>query len=54
VTAERIKAAVRRLTGFEARVAPGKVEIAYDGEHALAELAEVLERVSADARPALN
>jgi ParB family transcriptional regulator, chromosome partitioning protein len=54
VTAERVKEAVRRLTGFEARVAPGKVEIAYDSEHALAELAEVLERVSADARPALN
>jgi ParB family transcriptional regulator, chromosome partitioning protein len=47
VTAERVKEAVRRLTGFEARVAPGKVEIAYDDDHALAELAEVLERVSA-------
>jgi ParB family chromosome partitioning protein len=44
--AAQVKEAIRRLTGFEARVALGRVEIAYDGEHALAELAEALDRVS--------
>jgi ParB family chromosome partitioning protein len=44
--AAQVKEAIRRLTGFEARVAPGRVEITYDGEHALAELAEALDRVS--------
>jgi ParB family chromosome partitioning protein len=44
--AARIKAAVLTLTGREARVAPGKVELAYDDEHDLEELAEALERLA--------
>jgi ParB family chromosome partitioning protein len=43
--AERVKTAVLRLTGFEARVGKGKVEVAFDGDHELAELAEALERL---------
>jgi ParB family chromosome partitioning protein len=42
---ERVKEALHRLTGFEARVTRGKVEIAFDDEHELAELAEALEQV---------
>ena len=41
---ERVSKAVHRLTGFEARVTRGKVEIVFDDEHELAELAEALER----------
>ena len=43
--AARVKHALQRLTGLEARVAPGKVELAYDDEHDLEELAESLERL---------
>ena len=43
--AARVKEGLQRLTGLEARVAPGKIELAYDGEHDLEELAESLERL---------
>jgi ParB family transcriptional regulator, chromosome partitioning protein len=43
--AARVKEGLQRLTGLEARVAPGKVELAYDDEHDLEELAETLERL---------
>jgi len=46
VLAARIKESLRTLTGREARVAPGKVELAYDDEHDLEELAEALERLT--------
>jgi ParB family transcriptional regulator, chromosome partitioning protein len=42
---ERVKVALHRLTGFEPRVTRGKVEIAFDDDHELAELAEALERI---------
>jgi ParB family chromosome partitioning protein len=42
----RVKAAVERLTGFSARVAPGRVEIAFEDEPELAELVEALERLT--------
>ena len=35
-----------RLTGLEVRVAPGKVELAWDDEHDLEALAEALERLA--------
>jgi ParB family chromosome partitioning protein len=41
--AARVKAALQLLTGLEARVAPGRVELAFEDEHDLAELAERLE-----------
>ena len=44
--AGRVKAGLGRLTGLEVRVAPGKVEIAWDEEHQLEELAEALERLT--------
>lgn len=47
--AERVKTTLARLTGFEARVGKGRVEIAFGDEHELAELAEALERL--DVRP---
>jgi ParB family chromosome partitioning protein len=43
---ERVRTAVARLTGFEPRVTRGRVEIPFDDEHELAELAEALERVT--------
>jgi ParB family chromosome partitioning protein len=43
--AARVREGLQRLTGLEARVAPGKVELAYDDEHELEELAEALERL---------
>jgi ParB family transcriptional regulator, chromosome partitioning protein len=43
--AARVKAGLQRLTGLEARVAPGKIELAYDDEHDLEELAESLDRL---------
>jgi ParB family transcriptional regulator, chromosome partitioning protein len=52
--AARAKEAIEGLTGFGARVAPGKIEIPYDDEDALTELVEALERVSASARGSLN
>jgi ParB family transcriptional regulator, chromosome partitioning protein len=45
--AGRIRTAFERLTGFHARVLPGRVELTFADEHELAELAEALERASA-------
>ncbi|MEN3342480.1 MAG: ParB family transcriptional regulator, chromosome partitioning protein [Actinomycetota bacterium] len=45
--AARVRSALERLTGFHARVAAGRVEIAFADEHELAELAEALEQASA-------
>jgi ParB family chromosome partitioning protein len=45
--AERVRSAVRLLTGFDARVAAGRVELPFVDEHELAELAEALEAASA-------
>jgi ParB family chromosome partitioning protein len=42
--ARRVKEGLERLTGLEARVAVGKVELAYDDELELEVLAEALER----------
>jgi ParB family transcriptional regulator, chromosome partitioning protein len=42
--ARRVREAVRQVCGFDARVAAGRVEIAFEDEHELAELAEALER----------
>jgi len=44
--AARVRAGLGRLTVLEVRVAAGKVEIAWDEEHELAELAETLESLS--------
>ena len=44
--AERARIAAERATGFPARVAGGRLEIAFVDEHELAELAEALERVT--------
>jgi ParB family chromosome partitioning protein len=41
--AARIKEGLRRLTRLEVRVTAGKIELAYDDEHDLEELAEALE-----------
>ena len=43
--AARIKQGLQRLTGLEARVAPGKIELAYVDEHDLEDLAEALDRI---------
>jgi ParB family transcriptional regulator, chromosome partitioning protein len=43
--AARVKQGLQRLTGLEARVGVGKVELAYDDEHDLEALAEALERL---------
>jgi ParB family transcriptional regulator, chromosome partitioning protein len=44
--ADRVKRALERLTGLEVRVAAaGKVELAYDDEYDLEQLAEALERL---------
>jgi ParB family chromosome partitioning protein len=42
--AKRVKAELERLTGLEARIAPGKVELAYADELELEQLVEALER----------
>jgi ParB family transcriptional regulator, chromosome partitioning protein len=44
--AERVRAAFVRLTGVHARVAAGRVELAFADEHELEELVESLERVA--------
>jgi ParB family chromosome partitioning protein len=44
--AGRVTTSLRTLTGRDARVAPGRVELAYDDEHDLEELAEALERLA--------
>jgi len=46
VLAGRVKEGLERLTGLEARVAVGRVELAYTDEHDLEELVEVLEHLS--------
>jgi ParB family transcriptional regulator, chromosome partitioning protein len=43
--ARRVKQGLERLTGLEARVGVGKVELAYDDELDLEQLAEALERL---------
>jgi ParB family chromosome partitioning protein len=43
--AARVKQGLQRLTGLEARVAPGKIELAYGDEHDLEELVETLDRL---------
>ena len=43
--AARVKEGLQRLTGLEARVAPGKIELAYADESQLEELAEALDRI---------
>jgi ParB family chromosome partitioning protein len=40
-----VKEGLQRVVGLEARVAPGRVELAYGDEHDLEELAERLERL---------
>jgi ParB family chromosome partitioning protein len=44
--AKRVRDAFRQTTGFEARVAPGHVELEFRDEHELEELAEALEALS--------
>jgi len=46
VLADRIRNAVEQLTGRDARVLPGRVELAFSDEHDLAELAEALENAA--------
>jgi ParB family chromosome partitioning protein len=46
VLADRVRSAAERLTGLPVRVSPGHVEIAFDGDVTLAELAETLERAA--------
>ena len=41
--AAQVKAGLQRLTGLEARVAPGKIELAFRDEHDLEELVARLE-----------
>jgi ParB family chromosome partitioning protein len=43
--AQRVRAGLRRLTGLDVRVAPGRVELAYADEHDLEQLAEALDRL---------
>jgi ParB family chromosome partitioning protein len=43
--AHRVSEGLRRLTGLDTRVAPGRIEIAFADEHDLAELAERLENL---------
>ena len=44
--AERVRGALRRLTGADAKVAAGRVELYFADDVELAEIAEALERVS--------
>jgi ParB-like chromosome segregation protein Spo0J len=44
--AERVRVSFERLTGFRARVAPGRVEVEFADEIQLEELAEALERAA--------
>ncbi|HEY3920605.1 MAG TPA: ParB/RepB/Spo0J family partition protein [Gaiellaceae bacterium] len=43
--AARVKEGLQRLTGLETRIAPGKIELAYEDEHDLEELANSLDRI---------
>ncbi len=49
--AQRVRRGLQRLTGLEVRVAVGKVELAYDDEYDLEQLAEALERIKPDRAP---
>jgi len=42
--AARVTTALEQLTGYGARIGPGRVELAFADEHDLAEIAEALER----------
>ena len=44
--AARVRDALEHLTGFRAKVSSARVELAFEDEHELAELAEALERAS--------
>jgi ParB family chromosome partitioning protein len=44
--AERVRTALEKLTGLQARVVGGRVELPFVDEHELAELAEALERAA--------
>ncbi len=46
VLATRLRDALEQLTGFHAKVARGRVELAFGDEHELAELVEALERAA--------
>jgi ParB family transcriptional regulator, chromosome partitioning protein len=48
--AERVRTALATLTGYNARVAPGRVELPFADEHDLAEIAEALEQAAEQAR----
>jgi ParB family chromosome partitioning protein len=45
--AERVRGAVEQLTGWNARVVPGRIELPFADEHDLAELVEALENAVA-------
>jgi len=45
--AERVRNAAEQLTGRQARILPGRVELPFGDEHDLAELAEALENAAA-------
>jgi ParB family chromosome partitioning protein len=45
--AERVRNALEQLTGWHARVLPGRVELTYGDEHDLVELAEAFEKAAA-------
>jgi len=42
--AARVKVGLKRLTGLDVRVAPGRIELAFEDEHDLEELAQRLEQ----------
>ena len=44
--ADRVRSAIEQLTGRQARVLPGRVELPFGDEHDLAELVEALENAS--------
>jgi ParB family chromosome partitioning protein len=46
ILAERVRSALKRLTGFDAKVGAAGVHVPLDGEVQLAELAEALERLA--------
>ena len=43
VLAARVKAGLQRLTGLETRIGPSRIELSFDGEHDLEELADRLD-----------
>jgi ParB family transcriptional regulator, chromosome partitioning protein len=48
--ADRVRSAVEQLIGRHARIAPGRVELPFEDEHDLAELAEAFENAAATMR----